>query len=201
MGYKKVLYTLGYASFKDIDEFIDVLKKEKISLLVDVRSSPFSKHFSSFNKEHLKEFLKKEGIEYVYFGNFLGGEIVRQEVLHGLKRVEDLLNNPKFRKGMRELFIQTQNSKVAIMCSEKFPYECHRFLTIGYLFRQKANYSVINIIGKDIYTFEDIMDKKKRELKLLNAKDEYIIRQLLNYIYKVKKKKEVEVETLHNRLF
>lgn len=201
MGYEKILYTVGYSSFSDIGEFVDVLKREKISLLVDVRSFPFSKNFSSFNRESIKNLLKKEGIGYVYLGNFLGGEIVRQEVLKGLKRVEDLLNNPKFRQGMRELFIHTREGRTAIMCSEKYPYECHRFLSIGYLFKLKANYEILNIVGEKVYTFEEAVGQKKREMKLEDAEDEYLIKQLLIYIYKVKNKKEVEVEALHNRLF
>ncbi|WP_461830137.1 DUF488 domain-containing protein [Aquifex sp.] len=201
MGYEKILYTVGYSSFSDIGEFVDVLKREKISLLVDVRSFPFSQNFSSFNKGNIENFLKKEGIAYIYLGDYLGGEIVRQEVLRGLRRVEDLLKNPKFRQGMRDLFIQTRKGRTAIMCSEKYPYDCHRFLSIGYLFKLKANYEILNIVGEEIHTFEETIEEKKKELKLENVDDDYLMRQLLVYIYKVKNKKEVEVEALHDRLF
>ncbi len=201
MGYKKTLYTVGYSSFRDIREFLDVLKREKISLLVDVRSSPFSKNFSSFNKGNIENFLKKEGIAYIYLGNYVGGKIVRQEVLKGLKRVEDLLKNNKFRQGMRELFIRTHKGRTAIMCSEKYPHDCHRFLSIGYLFKLRANYEILNIVGEEIYTFEETIKQKKKELKLENVNDDYLMKQLLVYIYKVKNKKEAEIETLHNRLF
>lgn len=43
-----MVYTIGYAGL-DIDRFLDILKENKISLLIDVRSLPKSKYFKDFN--------------------------------------------------------------------------------------------------------------------------------------------------------
>jgi len=196
-----MLYTVGYSSFSNVEEFLEVLKREKITLVVDVRSFPFSKNFSSFNKNMLKIILKKSGISYIFRGNNLGGEIVRKEVIKGIKEINDLLKNQKFRKGMIDLFLLSKQERTAILCSEKNPEECHRFLSIGYLFKEKANYTILNIIGQEVLTFDEVLDKIKQNPKLQNIENKYLIKQMLLYVYKVKKKKEVNFEGIYNRLF
>lgn len=59
----KDIYTIGYSCFK-IDEFVDVLKKYKITSLIDVRSNPFSKFYVEYNQHNLKTILKANGIIY-----------------------------------------------------------------------------------------------------------------------------------------
>ena len=53
------IYTIGYAGFSR-DKFIRELKKYTISVLIDVRSSPFSSFHSEYNKDVLETVLKRE---------------------------------------------------------------------------------------------------------------------------------------------
>ncbi len=54
----KTLFTIGYAAKKN-DEFLSLLKKNGVTCLVDVRSSPYSGTFKEYDKETLRAFLKK----------------------------------------------------------------------------------------------------------------------------------------------
>jgi uncharacterized protein (DUF488 family) len=51
------VYSIGYSGFS-MSDFINTLQSNKISLVVDVRSHPYSQYFSDYNKESLEQTLK-----------------------------------------------------------------------------------------------------------------------------------------------
>ena len=56
-----------------MDEFIEILKKHGIQVIIDIRRFPKSKVVPHFNKENLKLELRKIGIKYAWLGKWLGG--------------------------------------------------------------------------------------------------------------------------------
>ena len=58
------LYTIGYEG-RDIDEFVSLLKDNRITRLIDVREIPFSRK-KGFSKSRLNERLQNENIDYVH---------------------------------------------------------------------------------------------------------------------------------------
>lgn len=65
------VYTIG-CSTKTSEEFLNLLLKHKINCLVDVRSTPFSKYTTQFNKENLQSLLRKNNIVYLWMGREFG---------------------------------------------------------------------------------------------------------------------------------
>ncbi len=65
------IYSIGYSGFL-ISDFISTLQKNKITLLVDVRSQPYSQYFSDYNKENLEQILKSKGIYYRSYAKEFG---------------------------------------------------------------------------------------------------------------------------------
>lgn len=127
------IYSIGHSN-RDIEEFINLLKKFGIEVVVDVRRFPVSK-FSCYNKENLKEVLEKNGIKYVHFenlGGYRGG-------------YEKWMLTHQWRDAYNELKEMALNKKVAIMCAEKYPFRCHR----RYIARQliKEKWEVLHIIN------------------------------------------------------
>lgn len=57
------VYTIGYSGFS-IDGFVETLKRYNVSLIVDVRSSPFSHYYPEYNKDVLEIYLRAHGIYY-----------------------------------------------------------------------------------------------------------------------------------------
>ena len=170
---KLTLYTCGIADLKSVDRLLDVMNKNNIKTLVDVRSIPYSKHFVEFNRESLDNKINKKGYRYIYMGDKLGGRIVKEIALKGMDKVEDLLEkSDTFREGMRELYKICKNEgSCLIMCVEKKPEECHRFLAIGYLFTTKG-IKVIDIVkgGKlDGEKYKRFEGKDKTIIKLLKS--------------------------------
>jgi uncharacterized protein (DUF488 family) len=66
------IWTIGHST-RAIDEFISLLEKNEIKLLVDVRAWPGSKRYPQFNKDALAESLNPHGIRYEHFPE-LGGK-------------------------------------------------------------------------------------------------------------------------------
>lgn len=66
-----LFYTIGHSN-RPVDDFIKVLKKNKINLVVDVRSLPSSNKHPQYNKETLSETLDINNINYIHLKK-LGG--------------------------------------------------------------------------------------------------------------------------------
>ena len=59
----KTIYTIGYEG-RNISEFINLLKKNNIKLVIDVRRNPVSRK-TGFSKNQFRKHLIKEGINYI----------------------------------------------------------------------------------------------------------------------------------------
>ena len=66
------IYTIGHGN-TPFPLFLDLLRRHAIGTLVDVRSSPYSRYASKYNREHLESNLKKAGVNYHFVGEYLGG--------------------------------------------------------------------------------------------------------------------------------
>jgi uncharacterized protein (DUF488 family) len=65
------ILTIGHST-RTLDEFVDLLKAYHVTLVVDVRSVPRSRHNPQFNKETLPNSLKLAGVRYVHMPD-IGG--------------------------------------------------------------------------------------------------------------------------------
>lgn len=127
------LYSIGHGT-KKIQDFIEELKAFGIQYVLDVRSKPFSKWNPQFNQASLTESLRDQGIVYVFAGDTLGGlPDDRSCYDHDGKVVYDLIKTKDFfKEGLKRLTTANEKKvKLAIMCSESKPEECHRSKLIG----------------------------------------------------------------------
>ncbi len=187
-----MLFTIGYSPFFEIESFIDTLKKSNINFLIDIRTFSYSKTFPVYDYENLNQTLKKENIKHTFLGDYIGGLTVKKRVREGVSKLEDLLDVQKFREGMNKLFKISKENKVAVMCAEKDPMDCHRFLAVGSLMEKVAKVEVFNIVGENIESFSDTINRWKNEnnLELLEYSNEKIILERLILLYKLQNKKE-----------
>jgi len=110
-----IIYTIGHGR-TGIKQFMDMLKNNRIDILVDVRSSPYSKRAPAYNLQMLEKVCRHEHIEYLWRGKLLGGfgEIPQDF----------------FMKGVNELIEKSKEGIVVIMCSETDYTKCHRYYKI-----------------------------------------------------------------------
>ncbi len=110
------IFTLG-SSTRSPQEFLDLLAHYQIEAIVDVRRFPTSR-FEHFIKENLASLLDENGIAYLYLGEELGG--------YRSGGYEAYMKSEEFEAGLARLQGVAQDKSVAIMCSERLPWRCHR---------------------------------------------------------------------------
>lgn len=144
------VYTIGYGA-RSIEQFIDILKKNKIDYLIDVRSKPYSRFKPDFSKHSLEQALTASGIRYVFMGDSLGGQPEDSSCYDDAGKVDydKVSRRPLFRTGINRLRkAYEQQSHVALMCSEGKPETCHRAKLIGEVLN-KEGLEIIHIDEKD----------------------------------------------------
>ena len=107
---------------------MELLKLHRIELLIDVRSKPRSRFNPHFNKGRLEKLLWESGLEYRYFGEALGGHPQAEEFYDSEGHVvyERISVKRVFRLAIREVIDLSAPTRLAIMCAEEDPSECHR---------------------------------------------------------------------------
>ena len=129
---KYQIFTIGHSSHP-LEAFVALLQQHGITALVDVRSAPFSRFNPQFNKRELEKEIRIHGIKYVFLGRELGGRPEDPSCYNERKQVEygRLKNTTSFKVGIERVIQGSKQYTIALMCSEKDPSRCHRFLFVA----------------------------------------------------------------------
>jgi uncharacterized protein (DUF488 family) len=125
------IYTIGHSTHS-VERFAALLKFADITVVSDVRSKPYSRTNPQFNREQLKEFLRAQGIKYVFLGKELGARsddpscYQNGQVQYALLAKTDL-----FKHGIERVKKGARTYRVALMCAEKDPLDCHRTILVA----------------------------------------------------------------------
>jgi uncharacterized protein (DUF488 family) len=129
---RTTLYTIGHGN-RSADELVGLLREARIETLADVRAHPASKRHPQFARAALQGALAQAGIGYVWEGSDLGGfRKPRADSPHvalavdGFRGYADHMETAAFEAAMGRLVKMAGKQRVAIMCAEKNPAECHR---------------------------------------------------------------------------
>lgn len=155
-------YTLGHSTHS-LDNFIQLLNRNDITAIADVRSNPYSNYTPQFNMEKIQKELLGKNFRYVFLGDELGGKLhPHTSSITPSDYYENLTTNDKFISGIERLFKGVDRYKIAIMCTEKDPLMCHRFVLIS-RFLESRNVTIMHIF--DDGNLENQKDTVMRMLK------------------------------------
>jgi uncharacterized protein (DUF488 family) len=140
-----MIFTIGHSNHT-IELFIKLLVSHNIDLLVDVRTTPYSKYSPQYNRENLSKSLKENNISYLHKGDSLGGMPEDRSVLESTGRIslEKIQSKNWFQKGIDEIIELSKTHRLALMCAEEDPKRCHR----GHIITNtllKMNYEIWHI--------------------------------------------------------
>lgn len=128
---ENAVYTIGHSTHP-LDTFLALLKQHSVSAIADVRSSPFSRFNPQFNKDALERALKANGIKYVFLGRELGARSEDPSCYeHGRVQYGRLAKTELFESGLSRVVRGAQTHRIALMCAEKEPLDCHRTLLVA----------------------------------------------------------------------
>jgi uncharacterized protein (DUF488 family) len=157
--YSRIVLTIGHST-RTLDQFIALLKAHAVTLVVDVRTIPRSRHNPQFNEDSLPESLKKAGIGYIHMPGLGGLRHAKSDSLNtgwrnaSFRGYADYMQTPEFQKQIEELIQLTKEHRIALMCAEAVPWRCHRSLIADAL------------LVRGIRT-EDIMSPTRRQVHAL----------------------------------
>jgi len=129
-----VIHTIGHSNV-EADRIVDLLRQYEVEVVLDVRSSPYSRYTPQFNREDFAERLALAGIEYQYGGSYLGGRPKdpscydagdEERVLY-----REIEKKEWYQKGIEGLIQLAGEKWAAVMCAEEDPGVCHRHLLIA----------------------------------------------------------------------
>jgi uncharacterized protein (DUF488 family) len=136
---KKFVYTIGYSGYKP-DEFIIELLRRNINVLIDVRSVPYSKYHSDYNKEALQAMLETQNIKYRNYAREFGARQTDQYYYtDGKLDFEKFALSEQFSDGIKKVKSASNlGFTVALMCAEKVPEKCHRAILAARVLRDNG---------------------------------------------------------------
>jgi uncharacterized protein (DUF488 family) len=125
------LLTVGHSSH-ELEVFLHLLTAHAVSAVADVRSVPASRFSPQFNRDPLKRALGEVGVKYVFLGKELGA---RSEdptcYVDGQVQYSRLAETPAFDLGVTRLLEGAKRERIAVMCTERDPLDCHRTLLVA----------------------------------------------------------------------
>jgi uncharacterized protein (DUF488 family) len=109
------------------------LSRYDVSLVVDVRSQPYSRWMPHFNRELLAHDLQEAQFEYRFMGDCLGGRPDDPSLYDpGQERpnYDRLEGTANYQAGIAALLALAEMTTLVVMCSEGDHRQCHRHLLI-----------------------------------------------------------------------
>jgi uncharacterized protein (DUF488 family) len=161
-----VVYTIGHSNHPP-ERFLELVERHGISAIVDVRSRPYSRMNPQFNRENLKRLLASRGIAYVFLGRELGARSEDPACYSdGKVQYDRLARTALFRQGIDRLTEGIETHRLALMCAEKDPLECHRTILVARELEARG-VSVRHILEDGAAeTHADTMERLREKLKL-----------------------------------
>jgi len=125
------ILTIGHSTHS-YEDFLSLLRAAGVTAIADVRSAPYSRFLPHFNQPELQKALPQSGISYVFLGKELGGRPSDRDLYSdGVADYEKMARSEEFEKGLARLADGAKKYRVAMMCSEQDPLDCHRCLLVG----------------------------------------------------------------------
>ncbi len=147
-----VVLTIGHST-RTLEEFVQLLEAYGITLLVDVRTVPRSRHNPQFNKETLPNNLKHYGVRYIHMPEIGGLRHPKHQSVNtawknsGFRGYADYMQTHEFIDSLLKIVALARENRLALMCAEALPWRCHRNLLSDALVVR--NIKVEHIISKD----------------------------------------------------
>ena len=146
-----VIWTIGHST-RSLEEFIGLLRGERIELLADVRRYPASRMHPHFNAEALRQSLTAARVRYEGYPELGGRRTPRPDSTNtrwrnaSFRGYADYMESPAFDTALARLMADAADARTAIMCAEAPWWRCHRALIADAL--KARGVEVLHIMGE-----------------------------------------------------
>jgi uncharacterized protein (DUF488 family) len=161
-----MIYTIGHSNHP-VAHFLKLLQGQGVTLLADVRSTPYSRFNPQFRRDALAQALAEHSIEYLFLGEELGARSKDPSCYdEGRVSYRKLAATDLFRQGIDRLLAAAKTYTVAIMCAEKNPLDCHRTILVARELVKRGE-SVVHILASgEVESHDQVMQHLREKLKI-----------------------------------
>jgi uncharacterized protein (DUF488 family) len=147
MPQMRPIWSIGHSNH-EMATMLDLLRSARINVVADLRSQPYSRFKPHFNRQPFQTTLKDAGFDYVFLGDELGGRPPEPEFLDADGHVlyGEVAKTSRFLAGLDRLLTGAKRFRVAMLCSEEDPSNCHRRLLVTRVLTERG-VPVIHILG------------------------------------------------------
>jgi uncharacterized protein (DUF488 family) len=141
------VYSVGHSNHS-LQAFVELLQRHGIESLVDVRSAPYSRYVTHFNRHEMEEAIERHGIRYTFLGEELGGRPLGDDYYDEQDHVryDRMAVAPFFLRGLEKLIDEAAQYRTAMMCSEEDPTGCHRHLLIARVVEERSEPPAVRVL-------------------------------------------------------
>lgn len=126
----QTVFTIGHSTHSSA-KLIELLRRNEITAVADVRSQPYSRLNPQFNRETFQVALKAAGVAYVFLGRELGARCEDPSCyVEGKVQYDRLAKTALFQEGLTRVEQGAARHRIALMCAEKDPLTCHRTILV-----------------------------------------------------------------------
>jgi uncharacterized protein (DUF488 family) len=161
-----MIHTVGHSNHP-LAHFLQLLQGQGVTLLADVRSTPYSRFNPQFRKDPLASALAEAGIEYLFLGEELGARSKDKACYeHGRVSYRKLAATDLFRQGIDRLLDAAKTRTVAVMCAEKDPLDCHRTILVARELVKRGEPVAHILASGEVESHEQAMQRLRTRLKI-----------------------------------
>lgn len=126
-----MILSIGHSNHS-LEGFLTLLQDAAVEMVADVRSTPWSRRQPQFNKAGLAHALADAGIAYLFLGRELGGRPADPTLYtDGIADFERMAETAAFKCGIARVLAEADWLRLALLCAEKDPRDCHRCLLVS----------------------------------------------------------------------
>ena len=128
-----VCFTVGHSNHQP-GHLVTLLSVHRVAVVLDVRSTPYSRYARQFNRETVGTMFTAAGFRYRWCGDRLGGR-PRAPGTSGSPVTPDydqVRASSGFKEGIKAIAASARRgTRCCLMCAEKDPAQCHRSVLIA----------------------------------------------------------------------
>lgn len=123
--------TVGHSTHP-VAHFVALVQQHGVTTVADVRSAPYSRFNPQFNRDAFSDVLSEHGIRYVFVGRELGARSQDPACYeNGRVQYTRLARTALFQRGLDRVLQEASDHRVALVCAEKDPIDCHRTILVA----------------------------------------------------------------------